>query len=1452
MRRYLFIGLLAVILLPLLLLLGAFAYLQTSMGRQQILGLLQRETASGPIKIEAQSIEGTIPFDMRLTGAKLSDAKGIWLEADELHLAWAPLQLAMRRVQIDDISIGHLALHRLPELPPSPPEPAAPKKEGPLLPSLPVDIDLRRLAVGQLDLGAPVIGEAASFTIDAQAKLGRPSDGLAATLKVQRTDRDNDHLTAELAYRPGDDFLKLQIAAHEPQGGLATHLMGLPNRPNLQVDAGGEGKLTDWRAQVTAKLDDRSLLALDLTTTGEPASRQISFTATADPAPFLPPKLIDLLQGGIKTAGQVQLDETSGLIRIDHLQVDSRAASIAAAGTVGTKQPGDLTLKITADDASVFAAFLPDITWKSAAVEARITGLIATPTTELSSTVADLAASGNRIATTNLHLTATPRGTLEQPIDVAAGLKLDGITPSDAKLASLTTAGADLSLTAALTASGAEAGAIDLSKLDLHFGTVKLDATGKATGWGAGTAGLTGHLDATDIAPLAALGGVKGKGAVQLQLEAANGPEGAKLTIDGKAADLSLGQAALDGLLGTSPTLAVDAERDATGRIELHKMTLAAKTLNLDASGSVVADKVDMTANLALSNLAAIDPRASGSLKLQAKAGGTMQAPTADVTITAPKIAYAQYVLTALNLTAQGQDLLAAPRVDLRTKASLNDLPTQINAKLAMQPDHGPISLNDLQAQLGGTSLRGQVTMTGNLAKGSVNLNSPDLAEIGRLIGQPLGGALTADVNLAPAVKQQNGRLTAKLEKFALGDQVKIAQTQVTATIADALGAGNLDARVAVSDVTVPQRHLDSVTLTAKGPLAQMTLTANAAGPETSLDLAALYRSDKSGQSIDLSRLNLAMQQEKLALTRPARIELRDGTTAIKSLVLASKDGSLALDASLGRDSNTVTLRLDKLPLSLARMADPSLHMAGTLDGNLNLSGPHSNPVAQLTLNANKISLRDVPMQPVTVKLTGDWRGGQVTSNGQVDLGGADNRLNLDLRLPLPAAPETGLPAVNPAAALQAQVKGKVDLALANAFLAGGADRLSGKAAIDIAANGPMNAPILSGGIDLQGGGYENAQYGVKIRDLQAKVKANGPQIDLVSLTARTPGGGSLSGSGKIALDGNRPITLSLKANQAQLVDTQMASVVTDADLGINGDLEHRIALTGTVKIRKAEIRIPDSLPPSVQTIPVVEANASPARKARIEASQQQPAKSLGIALDLTIDAPQQVSIRGRGLDAEMGGKLKITGSANKPIITGTLAMRRGTLDLLGRHLDFDRGQVIFDGGEVIDPLLDFEAKTKAETYDIIVTVSGSASAPKFALSSNPDLPQDEILARMLFGKAAGSLSPLEALQLAQAAASLAGVETGPGILDKLRQATGLDRLSVDTGQSDSSGKSSGPSLSAGRYVSEGVYVGVKQGAQPNSSAATVEIDVTPHIKVETDVGADAGSKVGVNMQWDY
>jgi translocation and assembly module TamB len=65
-------------------------------------------------------------------------------------------------------------------------------------------------------------------------------------------------------------------------------------------------------------------------------------------------------------------------------------------------------------------------------------------------------------------------------------------------------------------------------------------------------------------------------------------------------------------------------------------------------------------------------------------------------------------------------------------------------------------------------------------------------------------------------------------------------------------------------------------------------------------------------------------------------------------------------------------------------------------------------------------------------------------------------------------------------------------------------------------------------------------------------------------------------------------------------------------------------------------------------------------------------------------------------------------------------------------------------------------------------------------------------------------------------------------------------------------GTAGSAAVSAGKYVASGVYVGVSQGADTNSSTVNVEIDVSRHITIDTQAGQESGSGVGVTWKLDY
>ena len=92
------------------------------------------------------------------------------------------------------------------------------------------------------------------------------------------------------------------------------------------------------------------------------------------------------------------------------------------------------------------------------------------------------------------------------------------------------------------------------------------------------------------------------------------------------------------------------------------------------------------------------------------------------------------------------------------------------------------------------------------------------------------------------------------------------------------------------------------------------------------------------------------------------------------------------------------------------------------------------------------------------------------------------------------------------------------------------------------------------------------------------------------------------------------------------------------------------------------------------------------------------------------------------------------------PTLAGSMDLSRGEFTFLGETFPLNSGQVLFTGGGEIDPELSVVAARTTADITARVEVGGRASSPTIRLTSEPVLPEDEVLARILFGKSAGQL----------------------------------------------------------------------------------------------------------------
>jgi translocation and assembly module TamB len=413
---------------------------------------------------------------------------------------------------------------------------------------------------------------------------------------------------------------------------------------------------------------------------------------------------------------------------------------------------------------------------------------------------------------------------------------------------------------------------------------------------------------------------------------------------------------------------------------------------------------------------------------------------------------------------------------------------------------------------------------------------------------------------------------------------------------------------------------------------------------------------------------------------------------------------------------------------------------------------------------------------------------------------------------------------------------------------------------VDAGVTGTLSAPRVEGDATLAGGSFTDPLQGIRLTNIEGRATGRGDAIVLERLTATTRNGGTLRAEGRVAVepDAGFPGSLKFAAERAELISNPLMTAVASLNLSLNGPLARTARITGQVDVVSIDVSVPDRLPATVQPPPGIRRintppemraglNAKTERKGPIAAAgrHDKTAPPLDATLDVSVSAPNHIFVRGRGIDAELGGEVRLTGSSRDPVAIGAFEMRRGRLSVVGQRLDFSRGRLTF-GGELTAPDLDFMAETKAAEVTAQIAVTGPANQPNFVISSDPTLPQDEVFSRLLFKKTSGGLSPFQALQLAQAVAQFSGGAGGVDVFEQARKGLGVDSLDISTGANG------GPAVGASRYLSDRLSVGVKAGAKPADSAATVNYDVTRRVKIQGEAGSDGRTAVGVGVEWEY
>ena len=433
---------------------------------------------------------------------------------------------------------------------------------------------------------------------------------------------------------------------------------------------------------------------------------------------------------------------------------------------------------------------------------------------------------------------------------------------------------------------------------------------------------------------------------------------------------------------------------------------------------------------------------------------------------------------------------------------------------------------------------------------------------------------------------------------------------------------------------------------------------------------------------------------------------------------------------------------------------------------------------------------------------------------------------------------------------LDLSVRGEAPLALANRFLADRGAQAGGTLQATATVTGNLKQPSIRGMFSTQGAEFVDPESNTRLRSIAVMGTIDGDRVTLRNVSANLSAGGSIGATGTISLNAaaNFPADIRITLNQARYADGNLVVATVSGALAFTGPLTRDPLISGTVNVERAEITVPDSFGGGAAALDVKHIHPSKGvaetlKRARANDGTPTPTSRPSIVrLDVTVNAPNRIFVRGRGLDAELGGSVRLTGPVSDIQPVGGFDLIRGRLGILGQRITFDEGSVTLVGD--LDPFLNFVARTEGSDITVFVTLSGRASDIDVKFSSQPELPQDEVLARLIFNRSISELSAFQIAQLAAAAAELAGGSNN-SLIGSLRGATGLDDLDVVT---DSEGNAA---LRAGRYIQDNIYLGVEAGAE-GSTKGTINLDITKDLKARGAVGTGGDSSLGVFYEKDY
>jgi translocation and assembly module TamB len=383
---------------------------------------------------------------------------------------------------------------------------------------------------------------------------------------------------------------------------------------------------------------------------------------------------------------------------------------------------------------------------------------------------------------------------------------------------------------------------------------------------------------------------------------------------------------------------------------------------------------------------------------------------------------------------------------------------------------------------------------------------------------------------------------------------------------------------------------------------------------------------------------------------------------------------------------------------------------------------------------------------------------------------------------------------------LDLKMKGSVDLRLLSGYVPD--VNFAGHGNIDATFSGTLDRPRIIGRVNLSNVSARSPDFPTGLSNMKGDLVFDANRLFFENLSGEA-GGGILTLSGSVNYS-DTPLRydVNAKTDRVRIRYPEGMSWLAAGSLRLTGTMDGGL-LTGKVQVQRV------TLTEGLESAGTLVSSSSSGGTTTTSSFLR------NLQLDVEATSTPDSRMEWPGAHLEADADLRVRGTAENPILLGHIHVVSGELSFHGNTYHVTRGDMNFANPFRVDPMINVEATTTIQQYEVTLDFTGQASKMSLSYRSDPPLPAEDIISLLAIGQP-GSESVLRSGGInqtggASGASALLSEAVSQEVGGRVERLFGVTHFRVDPGLTS---------------------VGTNGSGQNAAARVTVEQQVTPNLTV--------------------